>query len=199
MRTNMPSCRESAYGNGQYMLFRRTGYDTVGGHESVRTEFVEDMQLARRIKRQGLTLKVAVAPELSQTRMFGSLSEVYSGWSRILYGAVDRRPLRLILLTLGLGLIVTPAFIVWPLAVINSLSPHPGPRARDWLWLSSLHLVLMVLVNAPLYRLTNNRRRYLLLYPVAFVVLAAILFRAIWLCITHRVNWRGTQYGANLR
>ena len=199
LQTNDPSCLGSAYGNGQYMLFRRTGYDTVGGHESVRTEFVEDMYLARRVKRLGLTLKVVVAPELSRTRMFGSLGEVYRGWSRILYGSVDRRPWRLILLTIGLGLIVLSAFAVWPLAVMNYLAKDGSPRAFDWLWLSTLHQILIVWVLAPLYRLTDNQRRYLFLFPVAFAVLAAILFRAIWLCFTHRVNWRGTQYGANLR
>ena len=181
------------------MLFRRTGYDTVGGHESVRTEFVEDMQLARRVKRLGLTLKVVVAPELSRTRMFGSLGEVYRGWSRIMYGSVDRRPLRLILLTTGLGLMACSAFAVWPLAVMNHLAAAPSPRAFDWLWLSTLHQILIVWVLAPLYRLTDNQRRYLFLFPVAFGVLAAILFRAIWLCFTHRVTWRGTQYGAGLR
>ncbi|WP_437206683.1 glycosyltransferase [Planctomicrobium sp. SH664] len=199
LRTNNPRCRTSAYGNGQYMLFRRSAYDDIGGHESVRTEFVEDMQLARNIKSRDHTLKVALAAELTQTRMFGSLGEVYRGWSRILYGSVDKKPWRLIMLTLGLGTIVISAFVAWPASLVNLLSPDPNPKAWIWFSLANIHIALILIVTAPLYRLTNNQRRYLAFYPVAFTVMSAILFRAIWLCMTHRVTWRGTQYGASMR
>jgi len=38
------------------MLFRRSGYEKIGGHEAVASVIVEDMELAMRIKRAGLKL-----------------------------------------------------------------------------------------------------------------------------------------------
>ena len=46
-----------------------------------------------------------------------------------------------------------------------------------------------------LYRLSAPRARSARWFPVANLVLDAILLRAIWMCLTGRVTWRGTVYG----
>ncbi len=42
------------FGNGQFMLFRRDIYDRIGGHEAVKSQYNEDMALARIMKLSGL-------------------------------------------------------------------------------------------------------------------------------------------------
>src|SRR5262249_42537063 len=39
--------RKSAFANGQFLLIRRSTYETIGGHERVRDQFTEDVELAR--------------------------------------------------------------------------------------------------------------------------------------------------------
>jgi hypothetical protein len=45
------------------------------------------------------------------------------------------------------------------------------------------------------YRLSVPRSRHVGWYPVGNLVLDWILLKAMWLCLTGRVDWRGTQYG----
>ncbi|GCE65662.1 glycosyl transferase family A [cyanobiont of Ornithocercus magnificus] len=45
-----------AFAAGPFMLFRRSAYTAIGGHQAVAGEVVEDLALARRIKRDGFHL-----------------------------------------------------------------------------------------------------------------------------------------------
>ena len=43
----------AAAANGQYLLIRRQVYDRVGGHEAIRNQILEDVELAKRVKAAG--------------------------------------------------------------------------------------------------------------------------------------------------
>src|SRR5438876_7421460 len=68
--------RGNAIGNGQYMLFRRTAYENVGGHAAVRDKIVEDYTLARLLKRGGGRLRFVTAQDALGVRMYASLAEI---------------------------------------------------------------------------------------------------------------------------
>ena len=53
----------------------------------------------------------------------------------------------------------------------------------------------MYIVIRRVYRLSVPRSRHVGWYPLGNLVLDWILLRAIWMCLTGRVNWRGTEYG----
>src|ERR1700722_12200287 len=53
-----PDARNDALGIGAFNLLRRSAYLQIGGFESLRMEIVEDIGLARRIKRAGLAQRV---------------------------------------------------------------------------------------------------------------------------------------------
>ena len=80
-----------AFANGQYILIERSVYETAGGHESVRDKFVEDIYLAKAVKK-GLKKRVltANAPDLCSTRMYTDLQSQVQGWARIYYDAWNR-------------------------------------------------------------------------------------------------------------
>ena len=69
--------------NGQFILIRRKVYETIGGNESVQTEVVEDVALAKKVKAAGYTLKFLNGTRLYSTRMYSSLLEIKTGWTRI--------------------------------------------------------------------------------------------------------------------
>ena len=43
---NDPSKTDSAFAGGRFMLFRRSGYEKIGGDEAVASVIVEDVELA---------------------------------------------------------------------------------------------------------------------------------------------------------
>ncbi|MBP7935705.1 MAG: glycosyltransferase [Phycisphaerae bacterium] len=84
-RVNDPR-RSEAYANGAFMLMNRRCYETIGGHEAVRTEVNEDMHMARLTKERGLRLYVIQGDGLYRVRMYTGLRQIWRGWSRIFYG-----------------------------------------------------------------------------------------------------------------
>lgn len=54
-----PRAKRDAVGVGAFNLLRRQAYEQVGGFEALRMEIVEDLGIARRIKRAGLKQRIA--------------------------------------------------------------------------------------------------------------------------------------------
>jgi glycosyltransferase involved in cell wall biosynthesis len=75
----------AAAANGQYVLVRREVYERSGGHEAVKSEILEDVELARRIKSQGGKLLFLPGARWVRTRMYRSFGEMWRGWSKNLY------------------------------------------------------------------------------------------------------------------
>jgi cellulose synthase/poly-beta-1,6-N-acetylglucosamine synthase-like glycosyltransferase len=87
---NDSSKTDSAFAGGPFMLFRRSGYEKIGGHEAVAGEIVEDVELARRIKRAGLKLGLYSGSNLASVRMYRSWNALWEGWTKNLYLGANR-------------------------------------------------------------------------------------------------------------
>ncbi len=81
--------------NGQFMLFRREGYDAVGGIESVRHFVLEDIEIARKIKHASRRSGVLLAKDLLVCRMYDDFASYRRGWERIFIECARRRSPRL--------------------------------------------------------------------------------------------------------
>jgi chlorobactene glucosyltransferase len=75
----------AAAANGQYLLVRREIYERSGGHEAVKAEILEDVELARRIKSLGGRLIFLPGARWVRTRMYHSFGNMWRGWSKNLY------------------------------------------------------------------------------------------------------------------
>ncbi|HIN33181.1 MAG TPA: glycosyltransferase [Nitrospirales bacterium] len=76
---------EQAAGNGQYIMIRRSLYDSIGGHEGIKGCILEDVELARRAKRAGGKLWFAPAQGKIRVRMYHTFAEIWNGWAKNLY------------------------------------------------------------------------------------------------------------------
>jgi hypothetical protein len=185
-----------AFANGQYILIARNAYEEVGGHEAVRSWFVEDIHLARRVKAAGHRIRCAVTTEISSTRMYTSLGQMVRGWGRILYDALDREPKRIAWKIVEPLIFSQSGDLALLVAIVLLVAGSSGAFAWGLLVLSLIHqglkqsvLVRMYAWSAPAIAL------YGLLYPLAGWLSVWISLRAIVHCLTGRVQWRGTDYG----
>jgi glycosyltransferase involved in cell wall biosynthesis len=71
-----------AAANGQFILVRREAYCAAGGHAAVSESMLEDVALARRIKRRKVGLLFRYAPDALSTRMYRSFGGMYEGWTK---------------------------------------------------------------------------------------------------------------------
>ncbi|NDJ52881.1 MAG: glycosyltransferase [Chloroflexi bacterium] len=162
-----------AAANGQCLAFRRRAYDTIGGHEAVKDTVLEDMLLARRIKRQRLRLRVADGAGLISCRMYETWPQVRDGYAKNILAGYGES-----VLFLAFG-----ALFHWLVFL--------GP----WLWLAlgwlsdplgvypSWPLLLIALgsgVRALAAAATRSRVIDALLMPVSVILMTQIAARSVY-------------------
>lgn len=64
---------------GQCLAFRRDVYEKIGGHESVKAEVIEDVELAKVIKENGYTLRMFNGIGSIACRMYNNEKEIFEG------------------------------------------------------------------------------------------------------------------------
>jgi cellulose synthase/poly-beta-1,6-N-acetylglucosamine synthase-like glycosyltransferase len=115
-----------AAANGQFILVERDAYFSVGGHRAVGDSVLEDVALARNIKRGPRVIRFRYAPEALSTRMYRTTSEMVEGWTKNL-ALLFPKPISLalwrildLLLFFGLPLLALGLYwlVPWQRAVI---------------------------------------------------------------------------------
>jgi glycosyltransferase involved in cell wall biosynthesis len=200
--TNNAQMNRVAFANGQFMLMSRRAYDAIGGHVAVKDRYCEDVAIAELMKKNGLRPRVSWGNDYAAVRMYSSLPAIFRGWSRIYYAAQAGRPWRILIgitFLLLCGFSILPA-LAW--GVYRLLDP--GPRlfgSADWLpgahWLGAVlaHVLLMTGALATIYRWSGNPGRNALLFlPLGGPMLLATFFKGLKMCVTKKVEWRGTAY-----
>lgn len=180
--------RQSQLGaaNGQFMLFRRDAYRKIGGHESVRGHMVEDIALARRIRRAGLGVlnldgsHRAPSDPLVRCRMYNCFREVWEGFTKNLYPSFDGNlPAFCLFQSLQILILLAPFILflggqqsplVWTeIAIIYSLR------------LSVAHRFDQSLIGA-------------LLHPFGQLLVLAIAGNSFLQTFRRRLPWKGRHY-----
>jgi glycosyltransferase involved in cell wall biosynthesis len=120
-----PATRLAA-ANGQFLLVEREAYFAVGGHRAVGKEILEDVALARRIKRAKYGIRFRYAPEAVAVRMYRTLPEMVEGWTKnlalLLPSAVLLAGMQMLQFVLFFGLpvlaLAMPLLVTWQRAAI---------------------------------------------------------------------------------
>ena len=73
---------EVAAANGQYLLITRAAYDAVGGHAAVSHTLLEDVALAKAVKRSGRKLRFRFGGDAVRTRMYRTWRDLLDGWTK---------------------------------------------------------------------------------------------------------------------
>jgi GT2 family glycosyltransferase len=199
-RVNDPN-RATAYANGAFMLMSRDCYLQIGGHERVKTEVNEDIQLARHVKEAGLILRMVENNDLCRAQMYGSALQSFRGWSRILFGSL-KSGWRLCF-SLSASVLFT---LLPPLFLIISLmgrTQTDSTHATRWTIAAGVWLIAVLLCQATAWRFYSflqTNRCWSLTYVLGAIVTVVMLLNAL-LKQAGLVNttWRGTTYTRDKR
>ncbi len=132
-------------GHGQFFLFRRKTYETVGGHANVRHTVVEDVAMSRLIKSHGMRVSVEAGLSFVGGRMYSSHSEVVAGLGRSGFAAANYRIARYIpvLSILALALLLPYAALPWTttplMLLIGARAAHAVYFKHSVFWSVVLH------------------------------------------------------------
>lgn len=176
LRLPVPS---AATANGQLLMFQRDAYDALGGHAAVADDLAEDLALARRTRRAGLRLGLALGGGLASTRMYPGYWDSVRGFGRNLRTAHGGH---------ASALAVTAA---WHL--IAYTMPWLAWRCdRAWRVAAILGLVQRVLVNAKTGRSAPGEALLVPVTPLAALPVYALAFRRY-------ARWKGRSYPSRRR
>ena len=198
-KVNDPNTKD-AIANGQFILIKRSTYDAIGGHESVKDSIVEDKAISQQVKWNGYRLIVANGMQVASTRMYTSLSEMWEGWTKNIYlGLRDQTSL------LWLG--VFGAFLAFLASIFLPLWPVLGviwySNTGSWMALATIIESLsfwayLLFVRAKVAKNMNISSWYALTISLGAGVFGAMMLTSAWNVITQKgVTWRGRTYHSN--
>jgi glycosyltransferase involved in cell wall biosynthesis len=175
-----------AAANGQFLLVERDAYFSVGGHRAVGREILEDVALARAIKRAKHGIRFRYAPEALSTRMYRTLHEMIEGWTKNLALLFPSPVLLAIWRTLDLLL-----YFGLPVVALNLAPARP-------MWQT---LVIVALWLRTLFRFYGRAARSNFpAFDVAISILGVPLFVGLLIrsSLQHRISksvgWKGRSY-----
>jgi len=171
-----------AIGGGTGNLVRREAYEAAGGHEALRAAVVDDVGLARLLRREGHHTEVVRADEFARVRMYHGLREIVLGFTKNGFAVLGYS-----YVTAAFFLIVSVVFHLAPFAFALTGSV---PALAAVAVITATRLVLFASLG---YRLDNA----LFGHPFMIGTWCFILLRSVWLTgIRRRVHWRGRTYDA---
>ena len=176
-----------AMGVGPFMLFKRDAYEKIGGHESVKSQIVEDVALAKSIKKHGLKVVVNKGLDILSCRMYHSFSEIWEGFSKNIFPGMNYNSFLLFtVFTVYLLLFFVP-FVGLAISVVaaNELLMY------NFLYQSALVLLMRVLINTS-FKLGHVST---LLHPVGIFIISMIGFNSWrWNKLGKGSVWKGRTY-----
>jgi len=195
-KVNDPKTKD-AIANGQFILIKRSVYDSIGGHESVKDNIVEDKAISEQVKWNGHRLIVADGMQMVRTRMYTSLPEMWEGWTKNIYLGLRDQPSLMALGVFGAFLTVVVSIFLpaWPL-----LGSYWYLNRGGWmaiavvvesllLWAYLIYARVQVAIKmeiSPWYALTT---------PLGAAVFGAMMFTSAWKVVSRKgVTWKGRVY-----
>ena len=167
--------------NGQYILVRRSAYDSVGGHAAVGTEILEDVALARLFRNAGFRVHFRYGGDAVRARMYRSWAQLREGWTKNL-ALLFPHPER----------VAASSLFQWAMAWFAIYVAASGAFTRHFIWTLAAALWLLVYrrIRTAHFSTTNN------LIAIAFglPIFAYLLLLSNRAHANGRVSWKGRDY-----
>jgi GT2 family glycosyltransferase len=172
-----------AAAGGQWLVVDRAGYRRAGGHAAVRDDVLEDIGLARAVKRSGGRIALADGSRFATCHMYRSWPELTAGYAKSLWASFGTRS--------GAGAVVVLLLLL-----------YAGPPPATAAFLATGHLrlaavaavayVLGVAGRVVTARVTGGRSwPDALGHPASIVVFAGLVVRSFRQHRRGTLTWRG--------
>jgi chlorobactene glucosyltransferase len=191
-RVNDPA-RPDAAANGQFILILRDAYDAVGGHAAVGGELLEDVALARLVKRSGYGIYFTAPMGLVRTRMYRTFAAMWRGWTKNLYPLVGGESSSLFIeMAETLPFAEAGLLIV---ALLHFVGVRTALLAPALGVMTGLLLGRYLAYAAALYR-NLYPTKFIQYYSIGSALYSAVLVESWWKSTRGKVVWKGREYAA---
>lgn len=176
---------------GQVEFFSSETYKAVGGHASIPQSFHDGLQLARRVKAVGKTVRLLDTSKLITCRMYRGGSQVWNGFTRNAYEGLGSLGALITMTTLQVWLFLLPFvfLLVW-----IGMGVTVGTW-QVWGWLCVAQVAL-ILIQRTLQASRFGHPESVVLHPLSMFALVAIQWGSFWKSKRKsKITWKGRTYG----
>ncbi len=169
---------------GQYLLFRKGAYFSIGGHESIKDKILDDFELGRLITKRGYNLNVFDGTERISTFSYSTEKEALEGLSKSIFPFFNNKLIPfLILLILFLSMGLMPIFIMMGEFFGSKLT-----KSKEMIAYFTWGLITLSW-SISSYR-SKQGIKYGILYPFVTTFTAIIGIFSIITFLTKSVSWK---------
>lgn len=180
----LPGLSRLAITIGQFMLFRRSAYEAIGGHEAVRAHPLDDVKFGRRILKRGLKWMLVDGTAHVHCRMYRDFDSAVDGFTRSLFAFFTHHvPLYLLAWT-WIGVSFLEPFVI---LLLNALGQPVNFFPISFAWIAVLEGFLLFLLIYARFRFPL----YLAwIYPVSVSVFVWLAFRSMVASRRGNAGWK---------
>ncbi|WP_127501305.1 glycosyltransferase [Actinoplanes solisilvae] len=172
-----------AAAGGQWLVVDARAYRRAGGHAAVRVEILEDIALARAVKRSGGRIALADGSGLATCRMYDSWAELTAGYAKSLWASFGTRS--------GAGAVVVTLLLLYVVPPVAAVV-LAATGAFVWAAIALTAYGLGVAGRAVAARATGGRAwPDALAHPVSIVLFARLVAVSFRLRTRGGLTWRG--------
>ena len=174
---------KSYAGIGAFQLVRRRAYEGSGTHRRLALTVVDDMRLARNVKRSGHRSGMALATDFVIVRWHTGVGNIVRGVTKNFFAAAEYSLLTVVWQSLGLfGASVLP-FVALPFL-------HGGAQLG-----AAVAVAAAIALEATVARVMEVSAWYALAHPIGAVLFEYMLWRSTLITLWQGgIVWRGTFY-----
>src|SRR5207302_6350586 len=185
-RCSQKTLRSLGGANGQFLFFKKSAYEKIGGHAAVHSHLVEDVALGREIAvriGEGMRLINCDASRLVRCRMYSSFREVWEGFTKNIRPAFENA----LALWWLVGAVQGGCFFL-PFVLVF----FPSQRG-----FAAVEIALVYLIRAILTARLRTSWLGCVLHPIGHALAMAIALNSWLRAKRGGVTWKGRRYRMN--
>ncbi len=163
--------------NGQFILFDRFSYVNVGGHNAVKDQVVEDMELVRNIKKKNLKALTALGSSGVFCKMYNSFDDALKGFTKNFFAGFNTHP---ILFLLMIAFFLALFFAPFPLIIFD---------------LNFIYISLLIIIQRILLSIISKQSSIwnALLHPLQIMIMFVVGIKSLIFFKSKRIEWKGRK------
>lgn len=161
--------------NGQFLFIAKSAYEKIGGHLTFKERVVEDMEIARQVKKSGFNMMTFLGADSVSCRMYDGFGHAFNGFSKNYFPGFNTSP---IIFFLFLAFLFTTYFLPFLMIFMNS----------------SFVLIVLIILLGRLAISVSSRQTILvniLLHPVQMLIMITIGVNSVYKTKTKKLKWKG--------
>ncbi len=160
--------------NGQFIAFTREAYKKIGGHRYVSNIIVEDMELARNIKKKKLRMMTFVGYEEVICRMYKNFPDAFNGFSKNFFPGFNTGCFKFSSMLLVLNILYSlPFFLV--------------------LFHKEYAVIIILIFSQRLFTSLVNKQNFwinIILHPLQMFMMTLIGINSMYKSKTGKLKWK---------